>query len=269
MRAAVEEELVAKNEVEIPPVPAELEDWAKDHPIYVFNCSPDEFRVRHPIMGVVTIPGCPAGQEYSAACIIPGLLPYGVRVEMTTAELRHESGRQFVVDLIGLGAFKNGALSLWNRGVFVAANDTFEPHEVKSFKIGNVHGKHSSITLPEWVDMRVGETREEPTKAEVKAAKKRAADWDRGLVAEADSYHDQNATKEIQAEHRHAARRLGQVRPWDQPLIAMVDCPACGEKVKPGIARHTCGAILDWDKAIALGIAKEEDRPQGSAPTKK
>lgn len=268
-RAAVEEELIAKNEVEIPPVPAELEDWAKEHPIHVFNCSPETFRIHHPIMGVVTIHGCEEGKEYSQATIIPGLIPYGVRVEMTTAELRHESGRQFAVDLVGLGAFKDGKKSLWARGVFIAANDTFEPNEVKSFKIGSVHGKHSSISLPVWVDMKIGETSEEPTRAEVKAARKRAADWDRYLVAEADSYHDQGASKEIQAEHRHAARRLGQVRPWDQPLIAMQDCPGCGAKVPPGIARHSCGAILDWNKAIALGIAKEEDRPAGSAQAKK
>jgi hypothetical protein len=37
--------------------------------------------------------------------------------------------------------------------------------------------------------------------------------------------------------------------------MRMIDCPACGEKVKPGVAvcRH-CSAILDDEKAAKHGL---------------
>lgn len=264
-RSAVEEDLIARNEVEVPPVPEELSDWARMHPIFIFNCSPDTFRIHHPMSGIVTIHGCPEGKPYSKATEINGLIPYGVRTEMTTAELRHESGRQFAIDLIGLGAFKDQQKSLYMRGVFIAADNTFDPKKVKSFKIGTPHGKHSYITLPEWVDLKIGKCLEEPTKEEVKAAQGRSRDWDRQLLAEADGLSDQGLQKEIQAEHRHAARRLGQVRKWDEPLHAMEDCEGCGQKILPSTVVHTCGAVRDWDKAIALGMRKADDRPGSSS----
>jgi hypothetical protein len=268
MRTEVEADLIARNEVEVPPVPEELSDWAKMHPIFVYNCSPDKFQVQHPMLGIVTIHGCPEGEPYSAPTEIPGLIPYGVRTEMTTAELRHESGRQFAIDLIGLGAFKDQQKSLYMRGVFIAAGNTFNPTKVKSFRIGTPHGKSSSITLPEWVDLKIGKCLEEPTKEEIKAAQGRARDWDRFLLSEGDALSDQNNVKDIQPEHRHAARRLGQNRTWDQPIQSMIDCPGCAQKIPPTTVVHTCGAVLDWEKAIALGMRKSEDRP-GSSSSKK
>lgn len=267
-RTEVEDELIARNEVEVPPVPEELSDWAKANPVFIYNCSPDTFRIQHPMLGIVTIQGCPEGEPYGPPTEIPGLIPYGVRTEMTTAELRHESGRQFAIDLIGLGAFKDAKKSLWMRGVFIAASDTFNPNKVKSFRIGSLHGKHSNITLPEWVDLKIGKCSDEPTKAEIKAAQARARDWDRFLLSEGDALSDQNNVKDIQPEHRHAARRLGQNRPWDQPILSMVDCEGCGQKIAPSTVVHTCGAVRDWDKAIALGMRKAEDRPGSAAKQK-
>lgn len=268
-RTEIEDDLIARNEVEVPPVPEELSDWSKAHPVLIFNCSPDIFRVHHPMMGVVTIHACPEGEPYSRVTEIPGLIPYGVRTEMTTAELRHESGRQFAVDLLGLGAFKNAEKSLWKRGVFIAAANTFDPKKVKSFRIGTPHGKASFITLPEWVDQKLGKCSDEPTKEEIKAAQKRARDWDRELLAEGDMLSDQGMTKDIQPEHRYAARRLGQVRKWDEPLQAMIDCEGCGQKILPSTVVHTCGAVRDWDKAIALGMRKPDDRPGAPSNSKK
>jgi transposase len=35
----------------------------------------------------------------------------------------------------------------------------------------------------------------------------------------------------------------------------MAECPGCAEKIKPGVAVcKTCGAILDREKAAALGL---------------
>lgn len=259
------EELIAKNDLELPPVPPELEEFAAANTIHIYNCSTDTFRVQHPLLGVVTIFGKEDGEEVSRPTVIPGLIKYGVPVDMKLGEIRHESGRQFAVDLLGIGAFKDSKNSLWRRGVFIASQNTFNPEKSKSFRIGSSHGKASNITLPEWVDLRVGKCSSEPSKKEIEAGNARAREWDTFLVAEADSLSDQGSQKDIQAEHRHAARRLGQSRPWDQPLRAMVDCPGCGIKILPDIAVHNCGAVINWDKAIFLGIKQEEDRPGHAA----
>ena len=61
--------------------------------------------------------------------------------------------------------------------------------------------------------------------------------------------------REISDLHRRAAISLGWRREWAYVPMRMADCPACGEKVKPGVAvcRH-CRAILDQEKAAKHGL---------------
>jgi hypothetical protein len=55
---------------------------------------------------------------------------------------------------------------------------------------------------------------------------------------------------------RRAARYLGLEKEWFYQARETSDCPGCGEKVRAGVAVcKTCGAILDRDKAAALGLA--------------
>jgi transcription initiation factor TFIIIB Brf1 subunit/transcription initiation factor TFIIB len=58
--------------------------------------------------------------------------------------------------------------------------------------------------------------------------------------------------------HRRAAISLNMEREWAYIPQRMVDCPACGEKVKPGVAvcRH-CGAVLDAEKAAKHGLGTQ------------
>jgi hypothetical protein len=73
-----------------------------------------------------------------------------------------------------------------------------------------------------------------------------------------------------------AAIALGIVREWAYVPIRMADCPACGEKVKPGVAVcRLCRAILDQEKAAnhgrGLGAATTDDRrvrPHGGEKSK-
>ena len=71
--------------------------------------------------------------------------------------------------------------------------------------------------------------------------------------------------REISDTHRRAALALGLEREWAYVPQKMVDCPVCGEKVKPGVAlcRH-CGAVLDPEKAAKHGVAA----PQVASATK-
>jgi hypothetical protein len=61
--------------------------------------------------------------------------------------------------------------------------------------------------------------------------------------------------REISDLHRRAAIALGVEREWAYVPMRMGDCPACGEKVKIGVAvcRH-CSAILDEEKAAKHGL---------------
>ena len=61
--------------------------------------------------------------------------------------------------------------------------------------------------------------------------------------------------REISDLHRRAAIALGVEREWAYVPMRMSDCPACGEKVKTGVAvcRH-CSAILDAEKAAKHGL---------------
>ena len=58
---------------------------------------------------------------------------------------------------------------------------------------------------------------------------------------------------------RRAAKHLGLEKEWFYQPRETVECPGCGEKIKPGVAVcKTCGAILDREKAAALGLVRHE-----------
>ena len=74
--------------------------------------------------------------------------------------------------------------------------------------------------------------------------------------------------REISDLHRRAAIALGVEREWAYVPMKLSECPACGEKVKAGVAvcKH-CHAILDAEKAAkhGLGPAARERRRESAA----
>jgi hypothetical protein len=72
--------------------------------------------------------------------------------------------------------------------------------------------------------------------------------------------------REISDLHRRAAIGLGIEREWAYVPMRMKDCPACGEKVKDGVAvcRH-CHAILNPEQAAKHGITAPNVQPQTPA----
>jgi hypothetical protein len=104
-----------------------------------------------------------------------------------------------------------------------------------------------------------------PTPAEISDARRRLDAFYRRKVAEADREwarsHSHLFLDDLQ---RRAARELGLEREWNYQLHETSDCPGCGERVKPGVAVcKSCGAILDREKARALGLWRD---PIGPAP---
>jgi hypothetical protein len=97
---------------------------------------------------------------------------------------------------------------------------------------------------------------ETPTAEELADARRRLDAFYRRKVAEADREwarsHSHLFLDDLQ---RRAANELGLEREWNYQLHETADCPGCGERVKPGVAVcKSCGAILDREKAQALGL---------------
>ena len=64
---------------------------------------------------------------------------------------------------------------------------------------------------------------------------------------------------------RRAAARLGLEKEWHYQARETEECPGCGDRVKQGVAVcKSCGAILDREKAAALGLgqAVQESRTE-------
>jgi len=258
--------LAEMNRREVQYEPEEIVEYAEQNLIHIYNVSPYAHVIRHPSIGALTIPACPQGRQYSEAAVIKGTVPYGVPVDMKAVEIRRDSGRFFALDLLGVGPFKRQENSLLRWGVFIAADDTFDEKDVTNIRVAtDKNGKPIMLSLPRWA--KSGKLGKVPTKKELAKANERLAETDAALILEADEYWNQGPQHHINIvkQHREALRRRGQSRPWDQPIQTLTDCPGCQEKIKPGVVVHTCGAVLDWDRAIALGIKKASDRPNHAA----
>lgn len=98
--------------------------------------------------------------------------------------------------------------------------------------------------------------RARPSEHEVAAATDRRDAFYHRLVADGDTLWARgHSFREISDLHRRAAIALGIEREWAYVPMRMKDCPACGEKVKEGVAvcKH-CHAILNEETAAKHGI---------------
>jgi hypothetical protein len=98
-----------------------------------------------------------------------------------------------------------------------------------------------------------------PTAEELSGARARLYEFYRALVAAADrEWERSHSYLFINDLQRRAAAKLGLDKEWFSTTPAFAgECPGCGERVKPGVAVcRVCGAILDRDKALTLGLAQ-------------
>src|SRR5713101_2415327 len=98
---------------------------------------------------------------------------------------------------------------------------------------------------------------EEPAPAELDQARGKLEEFYKKQVLIADQEwertHNYMFITDVQ---RRAARWLGLEKEWSYEPKAMAECPACGEKVKPGVAVcRSCGAVLDAARAAQYGLA--------------
>jgi hypothetical protein len=102
-----------------------------------------------------------------------------------------------------------------------------------------------------------------PTSEELAAATERRDTYYHRLIGEGDTLWARgHSFREISDLHRRAAMTLGVEREWAYVPVRMSECPACGEKVKTGVAicKH-CHAILDAEKAAQHGLGTRTANP--------
>jgi hypothetical protein len=97
-----------------------------------------------------------------------------------------------------------------------------------------------------------------PTEEELRGAHSRLEQFYRALVASADrEWERSHSFLFIHDVQRRAAGHLAVKREWHYQSRETAECPGCGERVKPNVAVcKTCGALLDREKALALGLGQ-------------
>ncbi len=102
-----------------------------------------------------------------------------------------------------------------------------------------------------------------PTADELAAAAARRDGYYHRLIAEGDTLWARgHSFREISDMHRRASIALGVEREWAYVPTRTTECPACGEKIKQGVAvcKH-CHAILDPEKAAKHGLHRSVEQP--------
>jgi hypothetical protein len=100
---------------------------------------------------------------------------------------------------------------------------------------------------------------EAPTAEELRAAELQLDGFYRLQVAAADrEWERSHSYLFINDLQRRAAAHLGLEKEWYYQVRETAECPGCGERVKPNVAVcKACGAILDREKALALGLVRD------------
>jgi hypothetical protein len=109
----------------------------------------------------------------------------------------------------------------------------------------------------------------EPTEAELADARRKLEEFQHKLVDAADfEWARSHNPMFITDLERRAARELKLDKPWLYDPKPMQECPACAEKIKPGVAVcRSCGAILDREKAAKFRLVGT--RKRSSSATRK
>lgn len=209
-----------------PDLAAQLSSMIPQYTLQIFNVGP----IRHVVTkgsagppGGFIIPACEKGKPFGGPLIIPSIVidTYMIENEIKTHSVTGEFMCEDIVHpLIG----KNWSVgqNLDDLGVF-------------------------------WTKNKI------PSHDELQAAQKRLELTFREQLAEATGLEAIGDLRSITPLMRHAADYFEEDRPWNKIYRKTAECPGCSQPTKPGTAVHTCGAVLDWHKAIALGMKTKAD----------
>lgn len=218
-----------------------------DYWIYIYNISGQEHIVsRPPIVKEMKIRAALPSEKYAYVGKFPQPLnlPKG-NVDSGTVDYVVEDTRRFVTDIIcpdNLGITQDviienstsgGSNDLGAKGVFWSYNGP---------------GASENGRL------------EEPTEAEIMAARKRMEVRYKDLLKKARAVEVSNPTKldeYLSPEHHAAAEYFGETFSWHSKQVKADYCDQCGESIRAGAAFHQTSdgglCIRDWDRAIKAG----------------
>lgn len=110
-----------------------------------------------------------------------------------------------------------------------------------------------------------------PTGEELAEAHERLATFYRTLITSADKQWERTHNVVFISDlERRAAREMRLEKDWSYEPQQKMDCPACGEKLKPGVAVcRVCGAVLNREKAAQFGLVAPVEAAQGAAGQQK
>ena len=220
------------------------EFMAKRFPsVYIFNIYTQSHRRQGYAGGEYLIPACEPGQPYSKPVILNGFIAdeYDLGDGRGNMAWNAEEGANVAKDVVGIGSTSPALSSMTTNlewwGVFIASGQ----HQTDEEKKDPAFGRG-----------------EKPTQWELRQAREKLDKLMARILSDGDRlapFQNDPKGEKLTQIHFDAAAYLKQPRNWSNPVMAMQDCPGCGEAVKPHIAKcGKCGAILDRAKAIELGL---------------
>jgi len=112
-----------------------------------------------------------------------------------------------------------------------------------------------------------------PTEEEVAKAEKRRENYYRGLLERARTLEISNPRELeflINQDYHMAAEYFGEEYSWHRKMTRSVECPLCGEPIKPGIAAHKNSlggvCVLDAERAEKMGLPKSSSSEADRQP---
>ncbi len=191
---------------------------------YVFNVSDQTWKIGMGGLGEYTVPACKDGEQYSEPLVI---------ADYTFEEYATKAG--------------DGTMD-WNVWTAKQISDQIVNENASSIHTGNLkkYGVFISGTPV-------------PKDEEVKAAREQLFQTYMSLVEEGNRFsQDPNGYKEITANHLRAAKYTKQETAWSKAVHDMVDCPVCQSPMRINTVKHSCGAIIDKQKAFDAGLLSRE-----------
>ncbi len=201
--------------------------------LYIYNIGPMSFAIEKGSAGPrggYKIKACEKGRPFSEPVLIPSIVTdtYMIENEMKT----HSVTGEFM------------------------CRDIVHP-----FIAHSINGKEAGWSVGQNLDdFGVFWTKNSPpTNEELEGARKAMEKTFRAALAEATQLEAIGQLQSITPLMRHAADYFEEDRAWNKIYNKRQECPGCGGPTKPGTAVHTCGAVLDWPRAIQLGLKTKAD----------
>lgn len=209
--------------------------------VYIYNVANREFERRMPPhLPRLILKACPADQEYIQVARIAEPFEQADRdIDTGEVRMRFHDAKKIAQDIVCSGA---------------PDMDTPSPDAVAAGVDYRVKGLFWSVNNP-------------PTAEEIKKANKRVEDFFRARLARnrqleftnpKELYERLGEDDHLAAEYFPDEDYAWHSRPVRKPkTVAKVDCPYCGEPIKPGVAFHKGDdgdlCILDWKRAYEAG----------------